>query len=87
MLRQVFLTSNGLGGYHRRMPPIDTPIATVLVRRRDPDQPFDGVWVNGERAFETNVFIDGVWAYWTPIPGVGRHCFQQHEERGGGYAP
>lgn len=86
--RRVWLT-NALDGYLVRIEPHDDPRATVTVRAASESfgAGFDGVWVNGERSYDTHVFIDGVTAYHAPAFHLAGRSFDAHERAGGGHAP
>jgi hypothetical protein len=60
--------------------------ATVTVRGANAHAIYDGVWVNGERSWDTYVLIDGLFAYHSPIEVSGTNAFEVHEAAGGGRA-
>lgn len=89
MTRRVWLTSNASGGFACRLEPAGPLGARVAVRAKDGTAPWDGVWLDGERSYDTYVIIDGVVTYHAParsITGID-HCFELHEAVGGGHAP
>ncbi len=48
---------------------------------------WDGVWLDGERSYDTYVIIDGVVSYHVPARDRAvERCFELHEQRGGGHA-
>lgn len=71
-----------------RVEPVNRGDLAVSVREPEPEFgiPWDGVWVDGDRSYDTYVIIDGVVRYHAPIrsPAVER-CFELHEQRGGGH--
>lgn len=46
---------------------------------------FDGIWVRGERSYDTYVLVDGVAAYHAPSTGLADKSFEEHERLGGGH--
>ena len=89
MTRRVWLTSKALGGFACRLEPAGPPRERVAVRAKGGTTPWDGVWLDGERSYDTCVIIDGVVTYHPParsITGIDR-CFELHEAAGGGHAP
>jgi hypothetical protein len=80
--------ANGVATIVRVEPPGTTDV-TVTVRRGDTSSTavFDGVWIDGERAYDTYVIIDGQPAYHAPRVGVAEMSFVVHEQLGGGHAP
>ncbi|GEM_PF-4211096 len=60
----------------------------VKVRPGDPETIafYDGVWVRGERSYDTYVLVDGVAAYHAPRAGVSDMSFNEHERLGGGHS-
>jgi hypothetical protein len=63
----------------------------VTVRAADPELgiTYDGVWLNGERSYDTYVIlnggIDGM--FHSPRRDLADYSFDRHEECGGGHAP
>jgi hypothetical protein len=56
----------------------------VAVRAADSAIPFDGVWLNGERSYDTYVMVDGRANYHSPTESSAGQSFEQHEASGGG---
>lgn len=62
--------------------------AVVTVRRAEPraGTMFDGIWLNGNRAYDTKVICGSTVMF--PVPDQGRRgvtvCFDRHEARGDG---
>jgi hypothetical protein len=46
--------------------------------------PFDGVWLNGVRSYDTYVIVDGEVRYHSQVESVAGQTFEQHEAAGGG---
>ncbi len=59
--------------------PVTLSNANVTARRAGGPSPFDAVWVNGERSWDTYVFVDGEMAYHSPVESVGDASFGAHE--------
>lgn len=87
MTRRVYLTTDGAGGYMLRGEPPLPPNAKVTVRPAQDVCVFDGVWVDGQRSYDTYVLIDGVVRYHAPPQGLADVNFDWHEQAGGGHAP
>lgn len=60
----------------------------VTVRAGDPMSlaGFDGVWVKGERSYDTYGLVDGIAMYHAPREGLADMSFREHERVGGGHA-
>ena len=86
MEQRFWFTSCGSGCRLTKSEPLTASNAKVTVRATDPDQPsgWDGVWVDGERSYDTYVIIDGWVTYHAPAQYLAEQVFDQHEERGGG---
>lgn len=70
------VTSNDFG-------PLDVKVS---IRRPDPDQaPWDAVWVNGQRAYDTYVILDGQEYAHAPARYLSENNFDIHEQRGGAF--
>ena len=68
--------------------PLDTDLTLDMlkVKASDPSTPaiFDGVWVRGNRTYDTYVIIEGVVAYHSPRADIANISFDEHERQGGG---
>lgn len=83
--RRYWFSSDGRGRY--RLSRVEgRKRGVVTVRGRNEKIPYDGVWVNGERSPDTEVFIDGELAYQAPSLPFSRWSFEKHESLGGGHA-
>lgn len=85
--RRLWLSTKPVGGYAVREDGIDRPKAIVTVRAKGGAIPYDGVWYNGERSYDTYVIIDGIVCYHAPQKGLANWSFDHHEAAGGGHAP
>ena len=47
---------------------------------------FDGIWIRGNRSYETWVLIDGVVSYHSPREDLAQMSFAEHERQGGGHS-
>lgn len=87
MRRFWVMTNLATGGKRiHRTEPMGLERATLTVRAKgDPPMAiFDGVWIDGQRAYDTVVIIDGNVAYHAPAEHVARKSFDAHEAAGGG---
>lgn len=85
MEKRVWLTSVGDGLQVTKTEPVSIGLnVEVMVRRSEGPIPFDGVWLNGERSYDTYVLVDGVAAYHSPTEGLAERSFEMHEAAGGG---
>jgi hypothetical protein len=77
------------GGHVTKTEPVDPTLTTadIQVRSGDPMSVavFDGVWVRGQRSYDTYVIIDGVVRYHAPRQGLADSSFDEHERVGGGH--
>ena len=85
MTRRFWYTGDGLGGFRLTKWEGGSSHSVVTVRHADEDMLFDGVWVDGERSFDTYVIVNGLVAYHSPVSNVGGSSFELHEQRGGGH--
>ena len=85
MTTRLWYTSDGTGGYKltKNEPSGDLKV-TVSIRPPDADQMWPGVWINGDRSYDTYVLRDGVVYVHSPVRQVGETTFDLHEQRGGG---
>jgi hypothetical protein len=56
----------------------------VTVRTADEAIPHDGVWLNGQRSYDTYIMIDRDVRYQTPCESIAEGSFELHEAAGGG---
>jgi hypothetical protein len=76
------------GSYQVRLDPGgDRPNDVVTVQSAGGAAPYDGVWLNGARSYDTYVLIDGQSAYHAPSQHLAERSFAIHEGNGGGHAP
>jgi hypothetical protein len=85
MTKRVWLTSVGTDFEVTKTEPTSVGLnVAVMVRAADATTPFDGVWLNGERSYDTYVIIDGDVKYHSPIESGAGQTFELHEASGGG---
>jgi hypothetical protein len=85
MEKRVWLTSGGTELEVTKTEPVSIGLnVAVTVRAADGAIAFDGVWLNGERSYDTYVVVDGNVRYHSPVESVARQTFELHEAAGGG---
>ena len=85
MEKKVWLSSVGESLEVTKTEPVSIGLnVSVAVRPCGSDIPFDGVWLNGERSYDTHVLIDGQPKYHTPVEADADPSFDLHEAAGGG---
>jgi hypothetical protein len=86
MEKRVELTSNGSDLAVTKTEPVSIGLnVAVTVRAADGGAAFDGVWLNGERSYDTYVLIDGDVRYHSPVESEpAQQTFELHEAAGGG---
>jgi hypothetical protein len=67
-----------------RVEPDDLAGARVTVRVALLPGESDGVWVDGQRSYDTYVFIDGAAAYYSQARHEAEAAFERMERSGGG---
>ena len=81
---RIWITTSSGGQRSMRIQPVERPGAAVTVRRSGEGIPFDGIWIDGQRSYDTWVMIDGEEAYHAPSLRLAAATFDLHERRGGG---
>ena len=85
MEKRVWMTSVGDGLEVTKTEPVSIGLnVEVMARGSDGSIPFDGVWLNGVRSYDTHVLVDGVAKYHSPVESLGEPSFELHEAAGGG---
>jgi hypothetical protein len=85
MEKRVWLTSVDDGLQVTKTEPVSIGLnVEVMVRPSEGAIPFDGVWLNGERSYDTHVLVDGVATYNSPVEDLAEQSFEMHEAAGGG---
>jgi hypothetical protein len=85
MEKRVWLTSTGSDLAVSKTDPVSIGLnVAVTVRPADGAIAFDGVWLNGERSYDTSILIDGDVRYHSPVESEPGHTFELHEAAGGG---
>jgi hypothetical protein len=86
MTKKVWLSSVGSDFEVTKTEPTSIGInVAVTVRAGDGAIPFDGVWLNGERSYDTYIIIDGATKYHSPDATAAGETFELHEAAGGGH--
>jgi hypothetical protein len=85
MTKRIWLTSVGTDFQVRKTEPTSVGLnVAVMVRAAGADIPFDGIWLNGERSYDTYVIIDGEVKYHSVSESAAGDTFELHEAAGGG---
>jgi hypothetical protein len=85
MTKRVWLTSVGTDLQVTKTEPTSVGLnVAVTVRAADGDIPLDGIWLNGERSYDTDIIIDGDVRYHSAAESAAEHAFELHEAAGGG---
>jgi hypothetical protein len=84
--KKVWITSVGTDLQVTKTEPTSVGLnVAVTVRAADGAIPFDGVWLNGERSYDTFIIIDGDVKYQSPVESAAGQTFERHEAEGGGH--
>jgi len=85
MTKRVWLTAVGDDFEVTKTEPMSIGLnVAVAVRGADGSIPSDGVWLNGERSYDTYVIVDSEVRYHSPIESADGQAFERHEAAGGG---
>jgi hypothetical protein len=85
MTKKVWVTTVGTEFEVTKTEPVSIGLnVAVTVRAAEGSTMFDGVWLNGERSFDTYVMVDGEVRFHSPVESVGVQSFDLHEAAGGG---
>jgi hypothetical protein len=84
MEKRVWLTSVDGELVVTKTEPISIGLNVAVTVRRSEEILLDGVWLNGQRSFDTYVIVDGVASYHSPTESAADQTFEQHEAAGGG---
>jgi hypothetical protein len=86
MTKRVWLTSIGTDFEVTKTEPTSIGLnVAVKVRAAEGTIPFDGVWLNGVRSFDTYIIVDGDVKYHSPAESTSSgEAFELHEAAGGG---
>ena len=85
MTKRVWLTSVGTDFEVTKTEPVSIGLDAVTVRAGGGAIVFDGVWLNGERSYDTYVIVDGDVRYHSSIESAAGQTFELHEAAGGGH--
>jgi len=87
MEKRVWLTSNGSDLAVTKTEPVSIGLnVAVTVRPGDGAVEFEGVWLNGERSYDTHILIDGDVRCHSPIETEAGQTFELHQDAGDGRA-
>jgi hypothetical protein len=84
MSKTVWLTTTGDDRQVTKTDPVSIGLNVEVTARAGEGVLLDGVWLNGERSYDTYVVIDGEVRYHSPMELVADPTFDQHESAGGG---
>lgn len=85
MEKRVWLSSSGSDLAVTKTEPVSIGLnVSVSVRPGDEAIASDGVWLNGERSYDTTILIDGDVRYHSPLESAQDRTFELHEAAGGG---
>jgi hypothetical protein len=85
MEKRVWLTSAGDELNVSKTEPVSIGLnVAVTVRAGDGTIASDGVWLNGERSYDTYVMVDGDVRFHSPAESAAGETFELHEAAGGG---
>jgi hypothetical protein len=86
MTKRVWLTSVGTHFEVTKTEPTSVGLnVAVMVRPAGEDIALDGIWLNGERSYDTYIIVDGEVKYHTAGESDAGHAFELHEAAGGGH--
>jgi hypothetical protein len=86
MAKRVWLSSVESGLEVTKTDPVSIGLNVEVTVRAGEDGSTDGVWLNGNRSYDTDILIDDVVSYHSPDESVGREMFERLESCGGGSA-
>jgi hypothetical protein len=85
MTKRVWLTTVGSEFEVTKTEPVSIGLnVAVTVRAADGAVASDGVWLNGERSFDTVVLVDGKERFHSPVESAAGQTFDLHDAAGGG---
>jgi len=85
MTKRVWLASSGDELEVTKTEPVSIGLnVSVSVRAADGAIPLDGVWLNGERSYDTEILIDDDVRYHSPGEEAAGETYERHEAAGGG---
>jgi hypothetical protein len=86
MTKRVWLTTIGTAREVTKTEPVSIGLnVAVTVRAGEGVIMFDGVWLNGERSYDTYVLLDGEVRFHSPVESAAGQTFDLHEAAGGGH--
>jgi hypothetical protein len=85
MTKSVWFTTTGTDLEVAKTDPVSIGLNVAVTVRAGEGTGFDGIWLNGERSYDTCVFIDGEMRYHSPVESDAGQTFELHEAAGGGH--
>ena len=85
MEKRVWLTTVGAEFEVTKTEPMSIGLNVEVTVRAGEGDLDDGVWLNGERSYDTYVIVDDEVRYHSPVDSVAGETFDQHEGAGGGH--
>jgi hypothetical protein len=85
MEKRVWLTSVGTEFEVTKTEPVSIGLNVEVTVRAGEGVLLDGVWLNGERSYDTYVIVDGEVRYHSPVEWVAIPTYEHHETAGGGH--
>jgi hypothetical protein len=85
MTKRVWLTAVGTEFEVTKTEPVSIGLNVEVTVRAGEGIVLDGVWLNGERSYDTYVIVNGEVQYHSPDEMVAVPTFEAHEAAGGGH--
>jgi hypothetical protein len=83
--KRVWLTTAGTEFEVTKTEPVSIGLNVEVTVRAGDGVLLDGVWLNGERSYDTYIIVDGETRYHSPAESKAASTFEQHEAAGGGH--
>lgn len=84
MAKHVWVTSVGDELQVTKTDPVSIRLNVEVTVRAGDGALLDGVWLNGERSYDTYVMVDGEVRYHSPVESVAQQTCDLYEADGGG---
>jgi hypothetical protein len=85
MEKRVWVTSVGAEFEVTKTEPVSIGLNVEVTVRAGEGVLLDGVWLNGERSYDTYVIVDGEVRYHSAAESASGQTFELHETSGGGH--
>lgn len=85
MVKRVWLTTVGTDFEVTKTEPVSIGLNVEVTARAGDGIVLDGVWLNGERSYDTYIIVDGEVRFHSPVEMVAGPTFETHEAAGGGH--